>query len=35
MAEDHAYDREAWPELKEALDRNRREAGQYRKFFES
>ena len=30
MAEDPAYDREAWPELKEALDRNRPE---YRKHF--
>lgn len=28
--EDPAYDREAWPELKEALDRNRPE---YRKHF--
>lgn len=33
MAEDPAYDREAWPELREGLDRNRREAGQYRKLF--
>lgn len=30
MAEDPAYDREAWPELKEGLDRNRPE---YRKHF--
>lgn len=30
MAEDPAYDREAWPELKEGLDRNRHE---YRKHF--
>lgn len=30
MAEDSAYDREAWPELKEGLDRNRPE---YRKHF--
>lgn len=30
MAEDPAYDGEAWPELKEALDRNRPE---YRKLF--
>jgi hypothetical protein len=30
MSEDPAYDREAWPELKEALDRNRPE---YRKHF--
>jgi hypothetical protein len=30
MAEDPDYDREAWPELKEALDRNRPE---YRKHF--
>lgn len=29
-AEDPAYDREAWPELMEALDRNRPE---YRKHF--
>jgi hypothetical protein len=35
MAEDSGYDEETWPELKEALDRNRREAGQYRKLFES
>lgn len=31
MAEDPAYDREAWPELKEGLDRNRPE---YRKHFQ-
>jgi hypothetical protein len=30
MAEDPAYDREAWPELREGLDRNRPE---YRKHF--
>jgi hypothetical protein len=30
MAEDPAYDKEAWPELQEALDRNRPE---YRKHF--
>lgn len=30
MSEDPAYDREAWPELEEALDRNRPE---YRKHF--
>lgn len=30
MAEHPAYDREAWPELKEGLDRNRPE---YRKHF--
>ncbi len=30
MAEDPAYDSEAWPELKEGLDRNRSE---YRKHF--
>ena len=30
MAEDPAYDKEAWPELKEGLDRNRPE---YRKHF--
>lgn len=30
MAEDPAYDQEAWPEFKEALDRNRPE---YRKHF--
>lgn len=30
MAEDPSYDREAWPELKEGLDRNRPE---YRKHF--
>ena len=35
MADDSGYDEETWPELKEALDRNRREAGQYRKLFES
>ena len=35
MADDSGYDQETWPELKEALDRNRREAGQYRKLFES
>ncbi len=34
MADDSGYDEETWPELKEALDRNRREAGQYRKLFE-
>jgi hypothetical protein len=35
MADDSGYDEESWPELKEAIDRNRREAGQYRKLFES
>lgn len=30
MAEDPAYDKEAWPELREGLDRNRPE---YRKHF--
>ncbi|MGB3682758.1 MAG: hypothetical protein WA990_09775 [Rubrobacteraceae bacterium] len=30
MAEDPVYDREAWPELKEGLDRNR---PKYRKHF--
>jgi hypothetical protein len=35
MADDSGYDEETWPELKEALDRNRREAVQYRKLFES
>ena len=35
MADDSGYDEENWPELEEALDRNRREAGQYRKLFES
>jgi hypothetical protein len=35
MADDSGYDEETWPELKEALDRNRRETGQYRKLFES
>jgi hypothetical protein len=35
MADDSGYDEETWPELKEALDRNRRKAGQYRKLFES
>jgi hypothetical protein len=30
MAEDSAYDKEAWPELREGLDRNRPE---YRKHF--
>ena len=35
MADDSGYDEETWPELKEALDRNRREAGQYRTLFES
>jgi hypothetical protein len=35
MADDSGYDEETWPELKEALDRNRREPGQYRKLFES
>ncbi len=30
MAEDLSYDREAWPELREGLDRNRSE---YRKHF--
>lgn len=30
MAEDPAYDKEAWPELREGLDRNRAE---YRKHF--
>jgi hypothetical protein len=30
MAEDPAYDKEAWPELRESLDRNRPE---YRKHF--
>lgn len=34
MADDSGYDEEAWPELKESLDRNRREGGQYRKLFE-
>jgi hypothetical protein len=34
MADDSGYDEETWPELKGALDRNRREAGQYRKLFE-
>lgn len=31
MADESGYDEEAWPELKEALDRNRPE---YRKLFE-
>jgi hypothetical protein len=35
MADDSGYDEETWPGLKEALKRNRREAGQYRKLFES
>ena len=35
MADDSGYDEENWPDLEEALDRNRREAGQYRKLFES
>jgi hypothetical protein len=35
MAADSGYDEETWPELREALDRNRREAGQYHKLFES
>lgn len=30
MADDSGYDKEAWPELKEGLDRNRPE---YRKHF--
>jgi hypothetical protein len=34
MADESGYDEEAWPELKEALDRNRREAGQYRNLFD-
>lgn len=34
MADDSGYDEETWPELEEALERNRREAGQYRKLFE-
>jgi hypothetical protein len=35
MADGSGYDEETWPGLKEALDQNRREAGQYRKLFES
>lgn len=35
MADGSGYDEETWPKLEEALDRNRREAGQYRKLFES
>lgn len=34
MADETGYAEETWPELEEALDRNRREAGQYRKLFE-
>lgn len=34
MADESGYDEETWPELKEALNRNRREAGQYRELFE-
>jgi hypothetical protein len=34
MDDDSSYDEETWPVLKEALDRNRRVAGQYRKLFE-
>lgn len=34
MADDSGYAEETWPELEEALERNRREAGQYRKLFE-
>lgn len=34
MADDSGYDEETWPELREALARNRRESGQYRRLFE-
>jgi len=35
MADDSGYDEESWPDLKEALDRTRREAGQYCKLLKS
>jgi len=34
MADETGYAEEMWPELEKALDRNRREAGQYRKLFD-
>lgn len=34
MADESGYDEETWPELRKALDRNRRESGQYRRLFE-
>ena len=34
MADESGYDEETWPELEKALDRNRRESGQYRMLFE-
>lgn len=34
MADESGYAEEVWPELERALDRNRREAGQYRTLFE-